>query len=54
MVSLSTVFLLSSSELRFSWGDQLIRSSILCSEFAIKRIDEPFVRDSDDKNEWAL
>jgi hypothetical protein len=32
----------------------LIRSSILCSDFAIKRIDEPFVLDSDDRNEWAL
>jgi hypothetical protein len=28
--------------------------SILCSDFAIKRIDEPFVLPTDDKNEWAL
>jgi hypothetical protein len=29
-------------------------SSILCSEYAIKRIDEPFVGPSDDLKEWAL
>jgi len=29
-------------------------SSILCSDFAIKRIDEPFVLPTDDRNEWAL
>lgn len=28
--------------------------SILCSDFAIKRIDEPFVLPTDDRNEWAL
>jgi len=28
--------------------------SILCSDFAIKRIDEPFVLPTDDMNEWAL
>jgi hypothetical protein len=28
--------------------------SILCSEYAIKRIDEPFVLPSDDLREWAL
>lgn len=28
--------------------------SILCSEFAIKRIDEPFVMQSDDVAEWAV
>ncbi|KUJ11730.1 uncharacterized protein LY89DRAFT_786602 [Mollisia scopiformis] len=27
---------------------------ILCSDFAIKRIDEPFVLPTDDRNEWAL
>ncbi|KAI1335744.1 hypothetical protein F5Y15DRAFT_408988 [Xylariaceae sp. FL0016] len=27
---------------------------ILCSDYAIKRIDEPFVGPDDDKNEWAL
>lgn len=30
------------------------RNSILCSDFAIKRIDEPFVTSADDINEWAL
>ncbi|KAI9837476.1 MAG: hypothetical protein M1819_007124 [Sarea resinae] len=35
--------------------DALIASScILCSEFAIKLIDEPFVIPGEDKNEWAL
>lgn len=29
-------------------------NSILCSDFAIKRIDEPFVLETDDRNEWAL
>ena len=28
--------------------------SILCSEFAIKAIDEPFIGPNDDKDEWAL
>ncbi len=28
--------------------------SILCSEFAVKLIDEPFVKASDNKSEWAL
>ncbi|EAA33759.3 hypothetical protein GE21DRAFT_4156 [Neurospora crassa] len=27
---------------------------ILCSEYAIKRIDEPFVKENEDKEEWAL
>ncbi|TAQ90432.1 hypothetical protein B7494_g1230 [Chlorociboria aeruginascens] len=35
--------------------DALVAAScILCSDFAIKRIDEPFILPSDDKNEWAL
>ncbi|KAH6684324.1 vacuolar protein sorting protein-like protein DigA [Halenospora varia] len=35
--------------------DALVASAcILCSDFAIKRIDEPFVLPTDDKNEWAL
>lgn len=28
--------------------------SILCSEYAIKRIDEPFIGPDDDVHEWAL
>lgn len=28
--------------------------SILCSDFAIKRIDEPFTGKEDDPREWAL
>lgn len=28
--------------------------SILCSDYAIKRIDEPFVRADDQLAEWAL
>ncbi|KAJ4392223.1 tethering complex subunit [Gnomoniopsis smithogilvyi] len=35
--------------------DGLIASAcILCSDYAIKRIDEPFVRADDDLGEWAL
>lgn len=29
-------------------------NSILCSEFAINHIDDPFVLPADDLNEWAL
>lgn len=28
--------------------------SILCSDFAIKRIDEPFITSNDNVGEWAL
>ena len=28
--------------------------SILCSEYAVKRIDEPFVKENENKEEWAL
>ena len=28
--------------------------SILCSEFAVKAIDQPFIGPEDDKDEWAL
>jgi len=35
--------------------DGLVAAScILCSEYAIKRIDEPFVLPEDDVHEWAL
>ncbi|KAH8673654.1 vacuolar protein sorting protein-like protein DigA [Xylariales sp. PMI_506] len=35
--------------------DALVASAcILCSDYAIKRIDEPFIAADDDKNEWAL
>ncbi|KAI1246813.1 hypothetical protein MGN70_010696 [Eutypa lata] len=35
--------------------DALVAGScILCSDYAIKRIDEPFVGAEDNKNEWAL
>ncbi|KAI1878104.1 uncharacterized protein JN550_000286 [Neoarthrinium moseri] len=35
--------------------DALVASAcILCSEFAIKRIDEPFIAADDDRNEWAI
>lgn len=29
-------------------------NSVLCSEMAVKQIDEPFITAADDKNEWAL
>lgn len=28
--------------------------SVLCSDLAVKQIDEPFVLSSDDRNEWVL
>lgn len=28
--------------------------SVLCSELAVKVIDEPFISATDDKEEWAL
>ena len=31
-----------------------VTRSILCSDYAIRRIDEPFLKSDDDKNEWAL
>ncbi|KAI1212448.1 Pep3/Vps18/deep orange family-domain-containing protein [Annulohypoxylon truncatum] len=35
--------------------DALVASAcILCSDYAIKRIDEPFITAEDDKGEWAL
>ncbi|EFX02997.1 vacuolar protein sorting protein [Grosmannia clavigera kw1407] len=35
--------------------DALVASAcILCSDFAIKKIDEPFIRADENKNEWAL
>ncbi|KAI2636463.1 Pep3/Vps18/deep orange family-domain-containing protein [Hypomontagnella submonticulosa] len=35
--------------------DALVASAcILCSDYAIKRIDEPFITADDDKSEWAL
>jgi hypothetical protein len=39
-----------------NWDEVLMCdvNSILCSDFAIKRIDEPFVLETDDRNEWAL
>lgn len=37
-----------------SWGSEANESSILCSDFAIKRIDEPFTGREDDPGEWAL
>ncbi|KAK3692065.1 putative vacuolar protein sorting-associated protein [Podospora appendiculata] len=35
--------------------DSLVAAAcILCSDFAIRRVNEPFVKDDDDKSEWAL
>lgn len=28
--------------------------SVLCSEMAVKLIDEPFIKATDDKEEWVL
>ena len=28
--------------------------SILCSDYAIKRIDEPFTKEGEDLSDWAL
>jgi hypothetical protein len=30
------------------------RCSVLCSEMAVKLIDEPFISATDDKEEWTL
>lgn len=35
-------------------GIRLTMCSILCGDYAIKRIDKPFVSATDDLNEWAL
>lgn len=32
----------------------LTMCSVLCSELAVKLIDEPFISATDDKEEWAL
>lgn len=32
----------------------LTRPSILCGDFAIKRIDEPFITANDKPGEWAI
>jgi hypothetical protein len=29
-------------------------NSVLCSEMAVKLIDEPFIKKTDDREEWAL
>jgi hypothetical protein len=29
-------------------------NSVLCSELAVKLINEPFIKSTDDKEEWAL
>ena len=31
-----------------------MRNSILCGDLAIKSIEEPFVTDADDVEEWAI
>jgi hypothetical protein len=28
--------------------------SVLCSEMAVKQVDEPFITANDDRNEWAI
>lgn len=30
------------------------KNSILCSDYAIKRIDEPFVKADDNLSDWAI
>ena len=35
-------------------GMLILGYSFLCSEFAVKQIDEPFTLPSDDEAEWAL
>lgn len=32
----------------------LTSPSILCNDFAIKLIEEPFIANSDDRNEWSV
>lgn len=42
--------------LNLFWIDvmRLMWNSVLCSELAVKMIDSPFIKSSDDKGEWAL
>lgn len=35
-------------------GDESNSYSVLCSELAVKLIDQPFITESDDREEWAL
>lgn len=35
-------------------GELTYRDSILCGEYGIKQIDEPFIHAADDKEEWAI
>ena len=35
-------------------GDEANSYSVLCSELAVKLIDQPFITESDDREEWAL
>jgi hypothetical protein len=37
------------TEGELTWAD-----SILCGDYGIKQIDEPFIHDTDDKEEWAI
>lgn len=37
-----------------STKQKLMRCSVLCSELAVKLIDEPFISAMDDRDEWAL
>ncbi|KAI5296998.1 hypothetical protein KEM55_005293, partial [Ascosphaera atra] len=34
--------------------DVIAEACILCGEYAIKQVEEPFLTDADDKNEWAI
>ena len=35
-------------------GMLTLYDSILCSDYAIKRIDEPFIKEGEDLSDWAL
>ena len=40
---------------RLSWFCMLtVGNSILCGDIAIKSIEEPFVTETDDQEEWAI
>ena len=41
--------------IRLLEGDKLTwYGSVLCGDYGIKQIDEPFIHDADDRDEWSV
>lgn len=34
--------------------DELTCGSVLCGDYGIKQVDEPFIHDADDREEWSI